>query len=120
MHWKNYLIALLVLINAGYMTFDGIHAFVAGNYVTPKSGPRAGQLGPWSKVIQAVGLDPRSSFVKSFFVFQGTVTLALLAGYLFRLPWAASALKVTAVAGLWYLPVGTVINMLVLVLLFTA
>jgi hypothetical protein len=120
MHWRNCLIALFVLINASYMVFDGVHAFRTGDYVTPKSGPGAGQLGPWSKVIRAVGLDPRSSFVKSIFVFQGAVTLVLLACYLFRLPWAANAFKVATIAGLWYLPVGTVINVLVLVLLFTA
>jgi len=120
MNWKSYLITLLILINAGYMAFDGIHAFSTGDYVTPKSGPRAGKLGPWSKVIQAIGLDPRSNLVKSLLIFQGLVTLALLACYLFRLPWAANALKVAAVAGLWYLPVGTVINVLVLVLLFVA
>ncbi len=112
------MVGVLVLISAGYMTFDGVRAFVVGDYLTPKTGPHAGQLGPWSKVIQAIGLDPRSSLVKSFFVFQGTVTLALLACYLFRLPWAANALKIAAIAGLWYLPVGTVLNVLVLVLLF--
>ena len=118
MQWKHYLIALLVVINAGYMTFDGIHAFVTGEYVTPKSGPHAGRLGPWSKVVQAIGIDPRSNFTKGLFVFQGTVTLALLLCYLCRLSWAAPALKVAAVAGLWYLPVGTVVNVLVLILLF--
>ncbi len=118
MNWKNCLIAVLILTNSGYMVFDGVHAFVTGDYVTPKSGVSAGQLGPWSKAIQAVGLDPSSSLVKSLFVFQGTVTLALLVCYLRRLPWAATALKVAAIAGLWYLPVGTFINILVLVLLF--
>ena len=120
MNWKSYLITLLILINAGYMAFDGIHAFSTGDYVTPKSGPRAGQLGPWSKVIQAIGLDPRSNLVKSILILQGAITLALLACYLFRLPWAANALKGATVAGLWYLPAGTIINVLVLVLLFVA
>jgi hypothetical protein len=120
MHWKNYLIALLVLLNAGYMVFDGVHAFATGNYVAPKTGPHAGQLGPWSRVIQAVGLDPRSGLVKGIFVFQGAATLALLVCYLFRLSWAATALKVAAFAGLWYLPIGTIVNILVLVLLFVA
>ncbi len=120
MNWKSYLVALLVLINAGYMAFDGIHAFATGDYLTPKSGSRAGQLGPWSKIIQALGLDPRSNLVKTILFFQGTVTLAVLICYLFRLPWTANALKVAAVAGLWYMPVGTIINVLVLVLLFVA
>jgi hypothetical protein len=118
MHWKYYLIALLIAINAGYMVVDGIHAFATGDYITPKSGPSAGQLGPWSKVVQAIGLGPRSNLVKTIFVLQGIITLALLACFLFRVPWATTALKVAAIAGLWYLPIGTVINIVVLVLLF--
>jgi hypothetical protein len=119
MHWKNHLIAALILFNAGYMVFDGIHAFVTGDYVTPKSGANAGQLGPWSKIVQATGLNPRSNLVKGFLVLQGMITLALLACYLLRWPWAPMALKLAAVAGLWYFPAGTAINILVLVLLFT-
>jgi len=118
MHWKHYIIALLIIINAGYMVVDGVHAFATGDYITPKSGVGAGQLGPWSKVVRAVGLEPRSNLVKVIFVLQGIITLALLACYLFRLPWAANALKIAAIAGLWYLPIGTIINVVVLVLLF--
>jgi len=118
MHWKYYIIALLIIVNAGYMVIDGVHAFATGDYITPKSGAGAGQLGPWSKIVSAVGLKPRSNLVKTIFVVQGVITLALLACYLFRLPWATTALKIAAVAGLWYLPIGTVINIVVLVLLF--
>jgi hypothetical protein len=118
MNWKYFLIGILVFISAGYMTFDGVRAFAVGDYLKPKTGPYAGQLGPWSKIVRAIGLDPRSTLVKSLFVFQGTATLALLACYLFRLPWAVNALKIAAAAGLWYLPVGTVLNGIVLVLLF--
>jgi hypothetical protein len=117
MNWKSYLVAFLILTNAGYMIFDGIHAIVTGDYVTSKSGAYAGQLGPWSKVVEAVGFNPRSNFVKGFFIFQGTVTLALLACYLVRLKWAKTALKIAAVAELWYLPTGTINGVLVLILL---
>ena len=119
MPWKYYIIALLIVINAGYMIVDGVHAFVKGDYITPKSGPGAGQLGPWSKAVAIAGLDPRSNLVKGIFVLQGIVTLALLACFLTRQPWAGNALKIMAVAGLWYLPIGTIINIIVLVLLFT-
>ena len=118
MNWKNYLAAFLLLANSGYMIFDGIHAFATGDYVTPKSGAYAGQLGPWSKVVEAAGLDPRSNLVKGFFIFQGVATLALLVCYLLRVTWAKTALKIAALAELWYLPMGTVNGVLVLVLLF--
>jgi len=120
MSWKVYLITFLILTNAGYMIFDGIHAFATGDYVTPKSGAYAGQLGPWSKAVEAVGLEPPSNFVKGFFIFQGVVTLALLACYLLRLKWAKTALKIAAVAELWYLPMGTINGTLVLVLLLVS
>jgi hypothetical protein len=120
MHWKLHLITLLIVINAGYMVVDGVHAFATGDYITPKSGVNAGQLGPWSKVVRAVGLEPRSNLVKTIFILQGITTLALLVCYLFRLPWAVNALKIAAVAGLWYLPIGTAVNIIVLVLLFHA
>ena len=120
MHWKPCLIALPVTLNAGYMVFDGVHAFATGDYMTPKTGTRTGQLGPWSTVVRAVGLNPRSSFVKGFLVMQGMATLALLGCYFLRWSWAAAALKGAAIAGLWYLPIGTILNTITLILLFIA
>jgi hypothetical protein len=119
MRWQHWTIVLLVFLNAGFMTFDGIRAFVVGDYIVPKSGPHAGQLGAWSKLVQAVGIAPRSSLMKTVFVLQGAVTLGLLGCYLLRLPWASAALLVAAMAGLWYLPVGSVANALVIVLLLS-
>jgi hypothetical protein len=118
MNWKSCLIAFFILTGAGYMVFDGIHAFATGDYVTPKSGAYAGQLGPWSKIIRTIGLDPRSGFVKCLFIFQGTATLFLLACYLLGLKWAKTALKIAALGELWYLPMGTINGILVLILLF--
>jgi hypothetical protein len=39
-------IAALALVEAGYMATDGIRALVVGDYITPRSGRFAGQLGP--------------------------------------------------------------------------
>ena len=118
MRWPHYIVAVLVLMSAGFMTFDGIHAFAAGDYVTPKSGPHAGQLGLWSKLVQAVGIEPRSSLMKGIHVAQGAITLAVLVCFLAKLPWASAALLCMAIAGLWYLPIGTALNAVVIVLLF--
>jgi hypothetical protein len=119
MRWQHWTIALLVFLNAGFMTFDGVRAFVVGDYIVPKSGPHAGQLGAWSKLVRAIGIAPRSSLMKTIFVLQGTVTLGLLGCYLLRLPWAPTAMLAAAIAGLWYLPVGSVVNALVIVLLIS-
>ena len=34
-------------------------ALIAGDYVTPSKGQYAGQLGPWARLVSAVGLEPR-------------------------------------------------------------
>jgi len=108
----------MVLTNSGYMIFDGAHAIVTGNYVTPTSGAYAGQLGPWSKVVQAVGLDPRSFLVKNIFILEGVAALAALVCYLQRRNGTKIALAVTTALQLWYLPFGTISCIVVLVLLF--
>lgn len=118
MTWKAWLIVLLIALNAGWMIFDGARALSVGDYVTPSSGEYAGQLGPWSTLVKAVGIEPRSTFVKAFFVSYGVTAIALTGCYTFGLSWARSALIVVSVLGLWYLPLGTLINILALMLLF--
>jgi hypothetical protein len=117
MHWTGWVIVVLVVFNAGWMLFDGMRALTVGDYVTPRTGDRAGQLGPWARVVSAVGLNPRSTPVKLVFVGYGAAALILAAGFALRLPWARWGLLATATLGLWYLPVGTAINAVVLVLL---
>jgi hypothetical protein len=88
-----------------------------GDYVTPQTGEYAGQLGPWSNLVAAVGIDPRSILMKLIFVTQGLGSLVLITGNVLRKPWAGNALLVTALLGLWYLPIGTLINLLAFSLL---
>jgi hypothetical protein len=115
--WSRWLLAALVLLNAGWMAFDGSRALLVGDYVTPQSGRHAGRLGPWSKVVRAAGIPPRSTLMKLVFVVYGAVYLALTAAFLLGVPGARAWLIVVAVLGLWYLPFGTLINVIVLVLL---
>ncbi len=115
-------IAVLILgtILGLWLTFDGLRSIVMGEYVTPKSGPYAGQLGPWAGIVRAIGLDPRSTPVKAVHVFLGLGWLVSLAGFAVRADWGRSALIACSVASLWYLPVGTLIAGVTLVLLLTA
>jgi len=96
------------------MTFDGLRALIVGDYLTPATGPYAGQLGPWSGVVSAVGIAPRSSMMKVAFVIFGVAWLSSTAGFVLRKKWSAVALAVLAIATLWSLPVGTVIAALIL------
>ncbi len=110
-------IAALALVEAGYMATDGIRALVVGDYITPRSGRFAGQLGPWSAVVSAVGIPPRSPIMKGSFAVYGVVWLAVIVAYLAGARWAWRAMLLAAVLSLWYLPLGTVISLLVLGLL---
>ena len=99
------------------MVFDGSRALVVGEYVTPTTGPHAGQLGPWSEVVQAVGIPPRSTGMKVIFISYGLIYLGMTVAFLVRAPKARRGMIIVALLGLWYLPFGTLINLVVLALL---
>jgi hypothetical protein len=54
---RTILVAVLVSVTGGWMAFDGAHALITGDFVTPSSGPYSGQLGPWATLLEAVGLE---------------------------------------------------------------
>ncbi len=112
-----WIIALLVVFTAGYMFFDGAHALIVGDYIIPTDGEYAGQLGPWAGIVASIGIEPRSTFMKVVFIVYGFSALVVLAGFFTQQPWGQSALIVISVLGLWYLPIGTAANILVLMLL---
>jgi hypothetical protein len=116
---RRLLVVLLVLVNGAWMAFDGGRALVVGDYVTPSSGPYAGELGPWAEVLSSVGLDPRSLLVKSVFVFYGLAVVCLALAFARKVRWSRCGLLVALPLGLWYLPFGTVLNAVSIALLFT-
>jgi hypothetical protein len=116
--WRKWTVIVLVGLTAGWMLFDGTRALVAGDYTTPSSGEYAGQLGPWSNLVQEAGIDPRSTLMKSLFVMHGAAALVIVVCYMKDLPWARPALMAVCVLGLWFLPIGTVFNLIALILLF--
>ncbi len=114
-----FLAAGVAFILGSWLVFDGTRAFVKGDYVTPSSGPYAGKLGPWSRVVSAVGLEPRSSLVKGLHVFLGVCWLAALGIFLWRPAAGWRALLGMSVASTWYLPVGTVLSVLEIIILLS-
>ena len=111
-------IVLLALIEAGWMTFDGTRALVVGDYVTPRTGERAGQLGPWQFVARSVGIEPRSTTMKTIFVVYGLAWLCIVVAFLLGATWAWLAMMIAAVGALWYLPIGTLFSILQIVALW--
>ncbi|MEZ6195762.1 MAG: hypothetical protein R3F20_08540 [Planctomycetota bacterium] len=117
MHWLGWIVVALAVLEGGWMAFDGGRAFVVGDYVTPRSGPYAGQLGPWSKVVAAVGIEPRSTAMKAIHLLVGLAGLVAAAGFVARTAWGWKALLIFAICGLWYLPFGTLLGVVQIVLL---
>lgn len=117
MTWPRWIAAALAGFEAGYMVVDGARALVRGDFITPKSGRYAGQLGPWARLVRAVGIDPRSNAMKSIFVAYGLAWIAIVIAFVTEVSWAWVAMLVTAVGSLWYLVVGTITSALVIVLL---
>jgi hypothetical protein len=117
MNWKTWISLLLIASSASWMTFDGARALILGDYVTPQTGEYAGQLGPWANLVEAIGMEPRSIFMKLIFVIQGLATMTIVVCYILDKPWARTALLVAMLLGLWFLPIGTLVNIMALILL---
>lgn len=118
MSWARWIIVVLGLLTGGYMLFDGARALIVGDYVTPSSGEYAGQLGPWSKLVSAVGIEPRSTVMKLAFVVFGVAWLSLVLAFVLEASWSWLGLLILAATTLWYLPIGTITSLLVAALLF--
>ena len=52
MHWLGWVVLLLAFTEGGWLAFDGGHALVVGDYVTPRTGRFAGQLGRGPELFQ--------------------------------------------------------------------
>jgi hypothetical protein len=105
---------LLAAVIGGWLLFDGMRAFLTGSYTTPSSGEHAGQLGPWARVVAAIGMDPNGVVMRGVHVLLGAVWLAAGWSEFRGQPRASRWLLAAAVLTLWYLPVGTAAAVLVI------
>ncbi len=120
MAWARWLAVGLCAVQGGYMVFDGVRAFVVGSYLTPSSGQHAGQLGPWARVVRAIGIPPESAGMKAAFVVLGAGYLVASVAWASGAGWARWLGLALAVGTLWYLVPGTVISAAVIVLVLLA
>jgi hypothetical protein len=112
-----WLIVLMSLLNAGYMAFDGMKAMLTGDYVRPKSGEYAGQLGPWTKIVEKLGIDPLSTFMKCIFIIFGIAGFIATLGFAVGTSWGWKALFIFNVCSLWNLYFGTTSSVIQIALL---
>ena len=119
MHTLTWIVLVLALLQGGWLVFDGGRALAVGDYVTPSSGLRAGQLGPWSRLVSALGFEPRGTFIKCLHLFLGLAWLVALMVFVLRPATGWWVMLGCGVASLWYLPVGTIASLIVIGLLLT-
>ncbi|MEW6469549.1 MAG: hypothetical protein AB1458_11520 [Bacteroidota bacterium] len=112
-----WVIVFLAFMNAGYMAYDGTRALVTGDYLRPQSGEYAGQLGPWSKLVEKLGIDPTSTGMKSVFLIFGIAGLICAAGFAFNASWGWKALLLFNICSAWNLFFGTASSVVQTVLL---
>jgi hypothetical protein len=106
MRW---VVAVLLALVGAWMTFDGTRAVIVGDYITPSKGEYAGKLGPWSHLVERIGIPARSTAMKTAFIVIGLVHLAAAALLVVNTIWAPEWFALAAsLMGLWYLPFGTV------------
>jgi hypothetical protein len=117
MTWLRWVVVALAVFEAGFMTFDGSRALIVGDYITPKTGEYAGQLGPWAGLVNTIGIEPRSTPMKTFFFVYGAAWLLITVAFATGVKWAWWGMLTFALGSLWYLTLGTIASVAILALL---
>lgn len=97
------------------MLVDGILALITGSYFAP-----GGQIGPWAGVVSAAGIAPFSTGMKVAFAGLGAAYILSAAAYALYMRRSSIYLAAVAILTLWYLPLGTILSLVVLVSIATA
>jgi hypothetical protein len=104
------LTALIALLAGGWMIFDGVHVMLRGKYFGPA------KPGPWSVPFLKLGIDPFR--LGPMFILFGVIWLVFLVAMLAGQTWGWYGAMIVAVASLWYLPLGTVLSIVYMALLW--
>jgi hypothetical protein len=104
-------IFLAALLQGAYMLFDGIHKMRTGVYFGKR-------IGPWSHIVSALGISVDS--MGPVFAVLGALWIAALVIFLLRLAWSRWMLTALAILTLGYIPFGTLLSCVVLLMLALA
>ncbi|HRC33290.1 MAG TPA: hypothetical protein PK736_07585 [Bacteroidia bacterium] len=103
-------ISLLSLLNGGYMLIDGLYVIVNGKYIGPQ------KPGPWANLFYKLNIDVYK--LGPMFILFGIAWFAFLFALWTNNTKAYIMGMAISVLTLWYLPVGTVISIIVMALIF--
>jgi hypothetical protein len=106
------LIAILGVLNGGYMLLDGLYVMIKGKYIGPE------KPGPWANLFDKLNIDVFK--LGPLFILFGLVWLIWLYGLWTHQSWAFLLGIIISVLTLWYLPAGTLFSLIILILLITA
>ncbi len=105
-------VTILGLLNGLFMLIDGIHVMLKGKYIGPP------KPGPWANLFYKMQMDVFK--LGPLFIIFGILWLVFLYGLWTNQQWSYAFGIVVSILTLWYLPVGTIISLIVLIVLFTA
>ena len=103
------ILLLLGFINGGYMLLDGIFVMLKGKYIGPD------KPGPWANLFYK--LDINVFKLGPLFILLGIIWIVFLIGLLTSQSWAYLLGLIISIMTLWYLPVGTLLSVIILVIL---
>lgn len=104
------LITILGLLNGGYMFLDGIYVMMNGKYIGPP------KPGPWAGIFEKFNVDVFK--LGPLFIAFGVIWIIWLYGLWTNQSWSFLFGIVISILTLWYLPVGTLFSIIILVVLF--
>jgi hypothetical protein len=102
-------VAILGLLNGGYMLADGIYVLANGKYIGPE------KPGPWADLFSKMGVDVFS--LGPLFIVFGIAWLVWSYAIANNRNWGFSFGILLCILTLWYLTVGTAVSIIILVLL---
>ncbi len=101
-----YFVIGVSLLNGMWMLIDGIYVIANGKYIGPE------KPGPWASLLSLTGVDVFK--LGPLFALFGVAWLVFGVGSWTDSGWARSFGIALSIATLWYLPVGTLISIVVL------
>ena len=106
------LITILGFLNGGYMLLDGIYVMLKGKYIGPE------KPGPWANVFYKLKIDVFD--LGPLFIAFGLLWLFWLYCLLTNQSWTYILGIITSILTFWYLPVGTIFSVIILLILLFA
>ena len=106
------LITILGLLNGCYMLIDGIYVMLKGKYIGPE------KPGPWAELFYRFDINVFK--LGPLFIAFGLLWLIWLYSLWTNQSWSYLFGIIISILTCWYLPVGTLFSVIILVVLFFA